>query len=57
MSNFTPANEGITWYWKETVNGQGMNIRIQTKITDNGYYVPVRGARFANDGITCRGAY
>ena len=56
IMSFDLSQEGITWEWKEGTNFQGMKIRYQSKI-NTGYYVPVRGARFANDGIICRGAY
>ena len=54
--SFDLSQEGITWEWKESVNGQGMRIRFQAKLRPS-TYIPVRQAQFANDGITCRGAY
>ena len=56
MNNFNSSNEGITWCWKEGVNGQGMRIRFQAKLKPS-TYIPVRQAQFADDGICMRGAF
>ena len=56
MTNFSPELEGITWVWKTRVDSYGFKEQYRSALKQE-TIVPVRQARFANDGITCRGAY